>query len=206
MDYINATTATDEHIERARTTAAEFGVQCPDEATGNLLSTLAATGRNAHTSGAVIVTPAAGLVGLHVLRGLNDRQTLTCIDPEAEHHHSARELFRAAGFTGSRSRFLPSRPLDVMGRLTNGAYHLVYLDVSGMDMVAAVRAAFPLLSVGGTIVLADSLLDGTIADHTRRDQDTLGARAADEYARELEDAVVSRIPLGAGLTLITRTA
>lgn len=206
VDYIYATTAPDEVLDKTRDDAAEFGLDVPDELTGQLLTTLAAGGAAAGTSGAVVVSPAVGVVGLYLLRGLGDRQTITCIDPEAEHQNHAKAAFRAAGYSPSRARLLASRPLDVMGRLATGAYHLVYLDVSPLDLAAALEAALPLLSVGGTIVLADSLLDGTIADQTRRDRDTLGAREADDAVRALEDFTVTRLPLGGGLTLATRTA
>lgn len=205
-DYILATTPQDEVMRATRDDAGEFGLDVPDEITGQLISTLAATGAAAKSSGAVLITPAAGVVGLYVLRSLGERQTVTCIDPEAEHQSQAREAFRAAGYAPSRARLLPSRPLDVLGRLAAASYHLVYVDVSPLDLSAALEAAYPLVTVGGSLVVVNSLLDGTIADSTRRDRDTAGAREADELARSLEGAVVSRLPLAGGLTLITRVS
>lgn len=204
VNYIHSTTEASEALDAARAGAQEFGLAAPDEITGQLLTTLAATGATSGSSGAVAITPSAGIVGLYVLAGLGVRQTVTCIDPEAEHQAYAKEHFRTAGYAPSRARFLPSRPLDVLGRLATGAYHLVYLDVSPLDMKAALESAFPLLCAGGTLVISNSLLDGTIADPTRRDRDTQGARDADEAARTLENCTVTRLPLGGGLTLITR--
>ena len=48
------------------------------------------------------------------------------------------------------------------------------------------------------------MLDGTLADASRTDRDTAAAREADEYLRELEGASVTRLPLGSGLTLVTK--
>ena len=45
---------------------------------------------------------------------------------------------------------------------------------------------------------------GTLADASRTDRDTAAAREADEYLRELEGASVTRLPLGSGLTLVTK--
>ena len=203
--YIESTTEIPEALADARRDAAEFGLTVPDEMTGQLLATLAAaTGSPSNSTGAVAVTPAAGVVGLYILRGLGDRGTLTCIDPEVEHQSQARNVFRAAGYAPSRVRFLPSRPLDVMGRLAAGAYQLVYAEVAPVEMPAILQAAWPLLTPGGTLVLADALLDATLADESRRDRDTSAARETDEMARSLEGAIVTRLPLGAGLTLITR--
>ena len=206
VDHIEATSPelTDtKALLAARDAAAEFGLDAPDEVTGQLLTTLAASNES---SGAVAVTPAAAVAGLYILRGLSDKQTVTCIDPEVEHQTQARGAFKAAGYATSRSRFLPSRPLEVMGRLAYDAYHLVYVDVAAVDTQKAIELALPLLSPGGTIVVANSLLDGTIADATRRDRETTAMRETDAYVLELEEVVVARLPLGAGLTLITKPA
>lgn len=191
----------------ARSDASEYSLPTPSVAVGSLLGTLAAAGGNrssAGVTGAVAMTPAAGVVGLHILAGLPEKAALTCIDPEAEHQARAKAAFRHAGFGGSRARFLPSRPLDVLGRLAAGAYHLVYADVDPVDLPAVVEAAWPLLSPGGTLVLAGSLLDGTITDPTRKDRGTLAAREAEELVDGLEGAVVTRLPLDSGVTLVTR--
>ncbi|AWB82994.1 methyltransferase [Corynebacterium yudongzhengii] len=206
VQYIRSTSETSEALDAARADAEEFGLTIPDEVTGQLVTTLAAAGAASGSSGAVAITPAAGVVGLYMLEGLGERQNVTCIDSEAERQQHAKSLFRTAGYSPSRARFLPSRPLDVLSRLANDAYHLVYLDVSPLDMPAALKAAVGLLTVGGTLVMADSLLDGTVADTTRTDPDTRGAREADAEARALENCITTRLPLGAGVTLVTRTA
>lgn len=202
--YVESTSDADETVARAREDAAEFSLPAPDEITGQLLTTLASTTNVSGSTGAIAITPAAGLVGLYILKGLSNNATLTCIDPESEHQRQAKTLFREAGYSPSRVRFLLSRPLDVMSRLANDSYQLVFGQVSPMDLKALVDAAWPLLRPGGTLVLADSLLDGTIADATRKDRDTVAAREADEYIRSIEGAHVARLPLGAGLTLITK--
>lgn len=202
--YIESTSEIPDALAGARRDAEEFGLSVPDEMTGQLLATLAASTASEKSTGAVAVTPAAGVVGMYILRGLGKRGTLTCIDPEVEHQTQARSAFREAGFAPSRVRFLPSRPLDVMSRLAAGSYQLVYAEVPPVELPAILDAAWPLLTPGGTLVLADSLLDATLADDSRRDRATLAAREADDIARNLEGALVTRLPLGAGMTLITR--
>lgn len=189
-------------LAAARADAEEYGLVSPSPALGGLISTLAARGTSG--TGAVVMSPGAGVVGLKVLEGLPDKATLTCIDPEAEHQSRAKAIFRDAGYSPSRVRFLPSRPLDVLGRLANGAYHLVYADVEPVDLPGVINTAWPLLSQGGTLVLAGALLDGTLADESRKDRDTLAAREADDLVDTLEGAVVSRLPLDSGVTLVTR--
>lgn len=215
----------------ARSDASEYSLTTPSVAVGELLGTLAAAAGSAGSAaaagasgaatagpatGAVAITPAAGVVGLHILAGLPAKASLTCIDPEADHQARAKAAFRDAGFGASRARFLPSRPLDVLGRLATGAYHLVYADVDPVDLPAVIKAAWPLLSPGGTLVLSGSLLDATITDPTRKDRGTLAAREADELVDKFaageaegfegESAVVTRLPLDSGITLVTRRA
>lgn len=197
-----------EALEKARAHAEEFSLPVPDAATGQLLTTLttASTGRpgGIDKAQAVAITPAASVVGLYLLEGLPDGGILTCVDPEAEHQANAKTTFREAGYSASRVRLLPSHPLDVLSRLANEAYHVIYADVATMDLPALIKAAWPLLSHRGTLVLADSLLDGTLADATRTDRDTVAAREADQLVLGLEGAHVTRLPLSSGLTLVTK--
>ncbi|WP_165241865.1 O-methyltransferase [Corynebacterium lizhenjunii] len=204
--YIEQTSSADDALAGATAHATEFALPFPDAATGQLLTTLtaAATRHGIDKPQAIAITPAASVVGLYLLNGLPDSGILSCIDPEAEHQANAKATFRAAGYAASRVRFLPSRPLDVIERLATSAYQLIYADVPTMDLLALLKTAWPLLSPGGTLVVANSLLDGTIADPTRTDRATLAAREADDYARDLDGAVLTRLPLGAGLTLLTK--
>nr|WP_290187028.1 O-methyltransferase [Corynebacterium glaucum] len=195
-----------EALDHAYTEAEENGVRAPSAVVGSLLATLAA-GAGTAGQGAVAVTPAAGVVGLHILRGLPDKATLTCIEPEAALQAGAKEAFRLGGHSPSRARFLTARPLDVMGRLATDAYQLIYADVAPLEMAPLIDNAWPLLTQGGTLIIADSLLDGTLSDPSRRDRETEAARQADAHAAALgvdNAAVVTRLPLDGGLTLITK--
>ena len=53
---------------------------------------------------------------------------LTTVDIEPERQQFARQAFRAAGFVGNRARFIPGRALDVLPRLADGGYDLVFCD------------------------------------------------------------------------------
>ena len=201
-DHVSETVG--DALRQAREEAEENGVATPSPVVGDLLTVLAAGSEAAQ--GAVAVTPAAGVTGLHILVGLREKATLTCIEPEAALQAGAKGAFRAAGFAPSRVRFLTSRPLDVMGRLATGAYQLIYADVAAVELRPLIDAAWPLLAPGGTLVLAGSLLDGTVADTTRRDRETEAAREADAFVDTLalDGAAIARLPLDGGLTLVTK--
>ncbi|KQB86310.1 O-methyltransferase [Corynebacterium lowii] len=213
-DYINSLPATQEEgpqasvdkaIAAARRDAEEYGLTAPDHLTGMVLSALTAASSSTKSAGAIALTPALAVVGLYLLRGMPQQGTVTCIDPEAEHQRQAKEAFRAAGFAPSRGRFLPSRPLDVLSRMAPESYQLVYAEVEPVELRAVIDATWPLLVPGGTLVLADALLDATVADTSRKDQATAAARAAQEHLLTFgEKAVISHLPFGAGTTLVTR--
>ncbi|WJY89483.1 Putative O-methyltransferase [Corynebacterium confusum] len=207
QSYIGSTSAPSEALAHARDHAQEYSLPLPDEPLGQLISTLAAasTGHAATPKAqAIVISPAAAVVGLYVLEGLSESGSLTCIDPEAEHQAAAKASFREAGYPPSRVRYLPSRPLDVMSRLASESYQVIYADVHSLDLPALVDAAWPLLSPHGTLVLPNALLDGTLGDSSRTDRATQSARQADAAIRELEGAVVTRLPLGGGVTLVTK--
>ncbi|AKE41705.1 putative methyltransferase [Corynebacterium kutscheri] len=199
--YIEETSTTSEALSSAREAAQEFGLAIPDGATGQLLSTLACATR---ATNLVAASPAADVIGLYLLDGAADNAVLSCIDPEPEHHKRAKTTLHQAGYSFSQIRSLPSRPLDVLGRLANNAYQVIYADIAPVEFRAFIDAALPLLTSGGVLVLSDSLLDGTLADASRKDRDTVAARDTDEYLHTLDSAIVTRLPLGAGITLITK--
>lgn len=213
LDFIN--TAATSHTEGTddATIAAhaatefitEFELTAPDPATGRLLASLCAPGARTD-AGVIVVSPAAAQVGLYLLDGMGEEQSITCIDTEANHVRAAQQIWRQAGQPPARIRTLTARPLEVLSRMAPGTYQMVYADVSPMDLRAIVDTALPLLRPGGSLVLADALLDGTLADSSRTDRYTVAAREAFDYVQALDAAetVVTHLPLGAGLTVLTR--
>ncbi|WP_448851196.1 O-methyltransferase [Corynebacterium sp. 335C] len=202
--HAEATAAVGDALAAARVDADEYGIPAPDAADGELLAMLAslatapARGQEEGRGPAVIaITPAAGIVGLHLFAGMPDDGHLTCIDPDTEHQKLARQAFRSAGIGTGRYRFMPARPLQVMGRLAPGNYDLIYADVPA-DQVAAVReAAWPLLGPGGALIIAG-------LDYRGDDGVPAALAEADEAFRGLDDALVARVPLGPGAVVLRK--
>ncbi|MBN9644871.1 O-methyltransferase [Corynebacterium sp. CCM 8862] len=205
-EFIESTTGPDKVMDKAREYADEFGLNAPDTPTGQLLTTLAALAVPGSKSGAVVASPALAVTGAYVARGVGDDSKITCIEPEVEHRTAAQAIFTGLGIAESTVRFMPSRPLDVMGRLADASYGMVVGDVAPADLPAFMDAAWKLVAPGGIMVLMSSLLDGTIGDDSRTDRSTLGARRADEKIRELDDASITRLPLGGGVTIAVKHA
>lgn len=208
--YVEATTVPDEILTAANEAADEFGLLTPDAMTAELLTFLAARaagngGLAGHTPTGIVMSPACGVIGLHLFRGLTGGH-ITCIEPEVQHQQIARAAFEAAGVRNNMFRFLPSTPLDVVGRLAQDSYDIAVTDCPEEDLLRTVEATLPALRPGGVLILLDSLLDGLLGDTSRTDRQTVAAREADETLREMEGITVARLPLGAGATLITKNA
>lgn len=212
--YINTTASADAALVEARAAAAEFGLLSPDSASGEFLSFLAARsfagGPESRESqpAAVVMSPACGVIGLHLFAGSPTSDGhVTCIDPEVQHQQLARQAFTSIGLPATSFRFVPSAPLDGVARLAPDSYDIIVADVEPELLSASVDAALPALRRGGILVLLDALLDGALGDAARTDRQAEAARAAESHLRELNEAgttATARLPLGAGMTIITR--
>lgn len=101
----------------------------------------------------VEVGTGAGVSGLWLLDGMRPEGTLTTIDTEPEQHRAARQAFREAGIPPARTRLITGRALDVLPRLADEAYDLVFVDAARMEFPYYVAEAVRLLRVGGAVVV-----------------------------------------------------
>ena len=76
-----------------------------------------------------------GSSGIWLLRGMRPGGVLTSVDTEPEYHRLARKAFTQAGFAANQARLILGRALDVLPRLSDGAYDLVFCDAD--------QAAYP---------------------------------------------------------------
>ena len=86
-----------------------------------------------------------GVSGIHLLRGMRPDGVLTTVDTEPERQQFARQAFRAAGFAGNRARFIPGRALDVLPRLADGGYDLVFCDGDRLECLDYLAESLRLL-------------------------------------------------------------
>lgn len=203
FQHIDDATPGDEVLDRAVADAAELGADHVDAATGALLC---ATAVMVRASAVAVVSPSPGVTGLWLLRGMRGDGILTSIDIEPEHQSVARQAFTAEGIPPSRTRLITGIPLEVLPRLADDAYDLVVLQVPTSELPQHLEQGIRLLRPGGALIVPDALLDGTVGDHTRHDQETVAAREAERLVAEDDELVVSRIPLGRGLLLAVRRA
>jgi predicted O-methyltransferase YrrM len=127
---------------------------------------------------------------------------LTSVDDEAENTRAARLAFADAGIPTQRTRLITGRPLDVLGRLADGGYDLVFLNGAAVETAQCLEEAIRLLREGGLVVVADALAGGRVPDPAQRDADTVAMRtlladiAGDERVRPV------LLPVGDGALVL----
>ena len=117
-----------------------------------------------------------GVSGLWLLRGMRPDGVLTTVDIEAEHQRLARESFTEAGIPTQRVRTISGAALDVLPRLTDGHYDLVFCDGDKTEYAAYLTEAMRLLRPGGVVAFDNALWHDRVADPAQRDEETVAIR------------------------------
>ena len=114
----------------ARERAADIGAGAVTPAVGALLSLLT---KLSGGKAVVEVGTGAGVSSLWLLSGMSDDGVLTTIDIEPEHQRIAKEAFSDAGIGTSRTRLISGRAQEVLTRLADDSYDLVFIDADPLD-------------------------------------------------------------------------
>lgn len=185
-----------EALRRARDRSEDLGVEPVSPAAAATLRLLAA----AISAQAIVeVGTGAGVSGAALLAGMTHGGVLTSIDVEAEGQRAARETFTELGHSPSRSRLIAGRALDVLPRMSDGAYDLVVVDGDRAEYPAIVTQAKRLLRIGGLVVLCGMLGPTGMADPAQRDVDTTALRDAAGMIENDDDWVPALMTVGSGL-------
>ena len=177
----------DEPLLAARANAADLGGTEPVlPAVGAALRFLACA-VGART--AVEIGTGCGSSGIWLLRGMRPGSTLTSVDTEPEYQRMARKAFTQAGFAQNQARLILGRALDVLPRLSDGTYDLVFCDADERDYVDYLAAALRLLRPGGVVVFNNALLAGP-ADPPGDDEDDEGGGGSARDSSDSPDATL----------------
>jgi predicted O-methyltransferase YrrM len=145
-----------------------------------------------------------GVSAIWLLRGMHPEGVLTSIDVEAEQQRLARQAFVEAGFAPTRSRLICGAALDVVPRLTDGGYDLVFCDGAPMELPDYLREAMRLLRAGGLVVFNNALGHGQVPDPSQRDADTIAIRDLGKAVRDDQRLVSALVPIGDGLLIAVK--
>ncbi|BCK53460.1 putative O-methyltransferase [Nocardia wallacei] len=201
LAYVEESVAEDEILLAARERATELGALPVPPSVGALLSMYA---QMLGARAVVEVGTGAGISGLWLLDGMREDGTLTTIDSEPEHQRAARDAFRTADIPPARTRLINGRALDVLPRLADGAYDLVFIDAAPLEHPQYVEQGVRLLREGGAILLHNALLGGRVPDTAQRDPATQAVRAATRAVAEDPELTSVLIPVGDGLLCASR--
>lgn len=191
----------DDVLLRARERSHELGVKPVTTGVAAALTVFAA-GSKANT--VVEVGSGAGVSGVCLLRGLGRQAVLTTIDADVDHLRAAREAFAEAGIPGNRTRTISGKAADVLPRLTDGAYDMVFIDADKSSYPTYVEQGIRLLKAGGMLIINDALDHDRVSNPANREATTNVLRQVGRMVREDERMVSTLLPTGDGLLLAVK--
>ena len=194
--YAEDYTGEDEVVTGARASAEDSGIAAIGPGAAAALSMLAA---GVSAKAVVEIGTGTGVSGLALLRGMRADGTLTTVDIDAENQRLARKTFLDAGVPSNRFRLIAGSGLDVVTRLTDGHYDLVFCDADRRENTAYLHEALRLLRPGGLVVFAGILAGGRVADPAHRDPDTNALRDLIRAVRDDDNLVSALLPTSEGL-------
>jgi predicted O-methyltransferase YrrM len=194
--YVEQYLPEDEPLRNARQRGEDVGATPIGPGGGAALRFLA-TAISART--VVEIGSGCGVSGIWLLRGMRPNGVLTSVDVEPENQRLAREAYAEAGFPAPRARLITGRALDVLPRLTDGAYDLVFCDAVKQEYPDYLPEALRLLRPGGVVAFGNALLGGTVADPTNRAPDTVAVRELGRLVREDDRLTSLLLPVGDGV-------
>lgn len=189
-----------EALARARQQSLELGIDAIAPSVGAQTAVIAAaTG----AMNILEVGTGAGVSGMWLLTGA-PTATLTSIEREVDHQQHARANFAEAGIRGNRVRLITGKAADVLPRMNENSYDIVFIDADPQSVIEYVEHGLRLARPGGTVLVAHALWRGRVADPAQRDDVATGFRTLlTEIAAS--SAVVSALsPVGDGLLQITK--
>ncbi|MBW4042175.1 MAG: methyltransferase domain-containing protein [Acidobacteria bacterium] len=198
--FADAFVPEDDAIGAAREAAHQFGIEPVSPAIGSALALVAATGP---ASAIIEIGTGTGVSGLWLLKGAPEA-VLTTIDEDLDLHQVARSMFQAAGHPARRTRMITGTAADVLPRMNEQAYDLVFVDADRESVRDYTETALRLVRPGGSVLVAHVLQQGRVADPTQRDAITTSYRALLRDVREREALLAGLSIVGDGLLHIVR--
>jgi predicted O-methyltransferase YrrM len=194
--YAETFVAEDDVIANARGRAQEVGVVPIGSGGGAALRFLASV---LEARAVVEIGTGTGVSGIWLMRGMRSDGVLTTVDIEAEHQRLAKESFAEAGIPPQRARTISGAALDVLPRLTDGHYDLVFCDGDKAEYDAYLTEALRLLRPGGVVAFDNALWHDRVADPAQRDDETVTIRELGKRVADEDDLVSVLLPVGDGL-------
>jgi predicted O-methyltransferase YrrM len=186
----------DEVLAAGRARAQEVGVVPIGCGGGAALRFLAAL---IEARAVVEIGTGTGVSGLWMLRGMRPDGVLTTVDLEAEHQQLAKQTFAEGGVPSQRVRLIPGAALEVLPRLTDGHYDMVFVDGDKKEYPEYLAEAIRLLKPGGIVAFDNALWHDRVADPAQRDGETVAIRELGRDVAAHDQLLPALLPVGDGL-------
>jgi predicted O-methyltransferase YrrM len=202
-EYAESYLPEDAVLQAARTRGRELGCTPIGPGGGAALRFLAAA---TNARAVVEVGTGAGVSGLWLLRGMRPDGVLTTVDKDPEHQRAARQAFGEAGIPSGRTRLIVGNALEVLPRLADGGYDLVFVDAAKTEYGDYLTEALRLLRPGGVVAFDNVLWHDKVADPAQRDPETVAMRDLGKAIRDDDGLVPVLLHAGDGLLAAVKKA
>ncbi|WP_350349496.1 O-methyltransferase [Agromyces sp. G08B096] len=198
--YVDESVVEHDIIARARQQSLELGVEPVSPAVGAQLAVIAAASR---AESIIEVGTGIGVSGLWLLQAA-PTALLTSIDTETEYQQHARQHFADAGIAPARVRLITGRASEVLPRMNEASYDLVFLDADAPNVIEYVEHGLRLAKAKGSVIVARALWKGRVADPAKRDETATAFRTLIGELAGSSAVVTSISPAGDGLLQIVK--
>jgi predicted O-methyltransferase YrrM len=187
--------AEDEPLRAARARSEEADIPAVPAETGAVLRFVA---RATAARTVVEIGSGGGYSGLWFLGGMDPKGILTTIEIDSANQSLAQQAYAEAGASG-RVRSLLGPALQMLPKLADGAYDVVFIDALKSEYPEYLDHARRLLRPGGVLVADNVLWGGRVADPLVDDEDAEGLRRFNDLVTEDPDLDGLILPIGDGI-------
>jgi predicted O-methyltransferase YrrM len=201
LSYAESYLPEDDIITAARERARELGCTPIGPAGGATLRLLAAaTG----ATNVVEIGTGAGVSGLYLMDGMSEGGQFISIDVEGENQRAAKEAFSEAGIAPTRYRLINGSASDVLPRMRDEAYDMVFVDADKTAYGVYFEQALRMLRPGGVMAFDNALWHDRVADPSQRDAETTTLRDLGKTVRADTRLIPALLAVGDGLLVAAR--
>jgi len=189
-----------EDITVLRQHSTELGIEAVSPATGAQLAFLAAA---LNPSTIIEIGTGLGVSGLWLMEGA-PTASFTSIDNEPDYQQVAKAALIEAGVPANRVRLITGPASQVLPRMNESSYDLVFLDADHESLLDNVEHAIRLAKIGGTILVAHAMWRGRVADPAQREEPVPTLRALLATLAESSAVTAALSPVGDGLLQLVK--
>jgi len=183
-----------------RENSVELGIDAVSAATGAQLAFVAAASKPENI---VEIGTGLGVSGLYLMSGAPGA-SFTSIDAEADYQQVAKAALIESGITPNRVRLITGAASQVLPRMNDDSYDLVFVDADPESVIEYVDHGIRLARTGGVILVPHALWRGRVADPAQRDEPVGAFRSLLGMLGESSAVIAALSPVGDGLLQLVK--